>query len=107
MDTRLVGHLRVTVRPLANVAPMRGIINPKFGTAHVFDADNTLSLNLTYCGILESHNTTLISVTWIETLEGGNYTNSPLVGLNISVDNPPYGLSIRTIIRFVDYSLRF
>ncbi|KAJ8060617.1 hypothetical protein OCU04_010927 [Sclerotinia nivalis] len=60
------------------------IINPKFGTAHVFDADNTLALNLTYGGMLESHNTTLVAVTWIETLEGANYTNSPLVGLNMT-----------------------
>lgn len=60
------------------------IINTKFGTAHVFDPENTMALNLTYGGMLETHNTTLIAVTWIETLEGGNYTGSPFEGLNMT-----------------------
>ncbi|KAI9642108.1 hypothetical protein NHQ30_008909 [Ciborinia camelliae] len=60
------------------------IINPKFGIAHVFDPHNTLALNTKYGGMLERHNTTLISVSWIETLEGVNYTGSAFNGLNMT-----------------------
>ena len=60
------------------------LINTKFGLAHHYDAATHQNLNSTFGAMLDKHNTTLLHVTWIETLTNGNYTNSPFHGLNMT-----------------------
>jgi hypothetical protein len=60
------------------------LINTKFGLSHHYDAATHRDLNSTLGAMLDKHNTTLLHVTWIETLANGNYTNSPFHGLNMT-----------------------
>lgn len=59
-------------------------IDTNFGLAHNYDADSHRMLNLTYGAMLDTHNTTIVAVTWVETLAEGNYTGSPFAHLNMT-----------------------
>ena len=55
-----------------------------FGVSHHYDAETHKMLNKTYGDMLNSHNTTILSVTWIETLPTVNHTGRPFENLNMT-----------------------
>lgn len=80
--------------------------NVHFGTLHYYDAEKHSELNDMYGDMLESHNTTLVSVTWTALHPDANHTTSALNGLDMTYgrvltlnDNG----AIRTSISHIDH----
>ncbi|KAG0646809.1 hypothetical protein D0Z07_6100 [Hyphodiscus hymeniophilus] len=60
------------------------LIDNLMGVSHHYDADTHWSLSQTYGDMLDHHNTSIISVTWLEKLPTANHTGGPLEGLNMT-----------------------
>ena len=60
------------------------LVDNVMGVSHHYDATTHWSLNQTYGDMLDSHNATIISVTWLETLPTANHTGRPLESLNMT-----------------------
>jgi hypothetical protein len=54
------------------------------GLNHNYDADTHRMLNKTYGSLLQSHNTSIITVTWLETQPNFNHTGKPTENLNMT-----------------------
>lgn len=63
---------------------IKPLIHTKFGVSHHFDLDTHKLLHYKHGGMLDSHNTTLISVTWLEKLPSANHTGGPFEALNMT-----------------------
>jgi hypothetical protein len=60
------------------------LIDNNFGISHHYDAETHRILNQTHGDMLDSHNTTILSVTWIELLPSANHTGGALENLNMT-----------------------
>ncbi len=60
------------------------IVHYALGVSHYYDADTHRFLNQTYGTMLDSYNTTILSVSWMETLPDANHTGGVLENLNMT-----------------------
>ncbi len=60
------------------------IVNHAFGITHNYDAATHGLLNRTHGDMLKSHNTTILSVTWLEKIPTANHTGGIFENLNMT-----------------------
>jgi hypothetical protein len=65
-------------------ADFEPVVHNALGIAHYYDAETHKMLNQTYGDMLDSHNTKILAVTWVETLATANHTGGPFENLNMT-----------------------
>jgi hypothetical protein len=76
--------LTPTNQKRADGTPYPKIVDTRFGVSHHYDPLTHKALNETYGAMLDKHNTTLLFVTWTQTLPNANHTTSPFANLNMT-----------------------
>ncbi len=60
------------------------VVHNALGIAHYYDSETHKMLNQTYGDMLDSYNTKILAVTWVETLATANHTGELLENLNMT-----------------------